>query len=124
MEIVVAEVGATPADDQIYRITFDGSVTDEPGFVAFGGQADQVSAALKERYAEGMSLAGAFAAALAALAASGNGERTETCRPAGSGHPGPDPRPPHLPPHPRRPPRGAARRGPPAEDRPGDPCRG
>ena len=39
VEIVVAEVGASPSDDQIYRITFDGSVTDEPGFVAFGGQA-------------------------------------------------------------------------------------
>ena len=42
VEIVVAEVGARPSDDQIYRITFDGSVTDEPSFVAFGGQADQV----------------------------------------------------------------------------------
>src|SRR5215471_6417061 len=78
VEIVVAEVGITPADDQIYRITFDGSVTDEPGFVAFGGQADQVSAALKERYADGMSLSEAFAAALAALSTPGNGgERTE-----------------------------------------------
>jgi proteasome alpha subunit len=76
VEIVVAEVGPTPADDQIYRITFDGSVTDEPGFVAFGGQADQVSAALKERYADDMSLSDAFAAALAALSASGNGEYT------------------------------------------------
>ena len=76
VEIVVAEVGATPADDQIYRITFDGSVTDEPGFVAFGGQADQVSAALKEHYADNMSLSEAFAAALAALSAPGNGEYT------------------------------------------------
>jgi proteasome alpha subunit len=77
VEIVVAEVGAQPADDQIYRITFDGSVTDEPGFVAFGGQADQVSAALKEHYSDDMSLSEAFAAALAALTAPGNGERTE-----------------------------------------------
>jgi proteasome alpha subunit len=77
VEIVVAEVGERPEGDQIYRITFDGSVTDEPGFVAFGGQADQVSAVLKEQYSEGMSLAEAFAAALAALAAPGNGERTE-----------------------------------------------
>ena len=77
VEIVVAEVGARPADDQIYRITFDGSVTDEPGFVAFGGQADQVSAALKERYSDDMSLSEAFAAALDALSAPGNGERTE-----------------------------------------------
>ena len=77
VEIVVAEVGQQPGDDQIYRITFDGSVTDEPGFVAFGGQADQVSAALKEHYSEGMSLAEAFSAALDALAAPGNGERNE-----------------------------------------------
>jgi len=77
VEIVVAEVGARPGDDQIYRITFDGSVTDEPGFVAFGGQADQVSAALKEGYSEGMSMSEALAAALAALSAPGNGERTE-----------------------------------------------
>jgi proteasome alpha subunit len=78
VEIVVAEVGTTPADDQIYRITFDGSVTDEPGFVAFGGQADQVSSALKEHYSDGMSLSEAFAAALAALSTQGNGgERPE-----------------------------------------------
>src|SRR6266436_178702 len=77
VEIVVAEVGDQPGGDQIYRITFDGSVTDEPGFVAFGGQADQVTAVLKERYSDGMSLAEAFAAALAALAAPGNGERSE-----------------------------------------------
>jgi proteasome alpha subunit len=77
VEIVVAEVGTEPEADQIYRITFDGSVTDEPGYVAFGGQADQVSAALKERYSAGMSLPEAFAAALDALSVSGNGERTE-----------------------------------------------
>jgi proteasome alpha subunit len=77
VEIVVAEVGITPADDQIYRITFDGSVTDEPGFVAFGGQADQVSAALKEHYSDDMSLSEAFASALAALSVPVNGERPE-----------------------------------------------
>ena len=69
VEIVVAEVGARPDDDQIYRISWDGSVSDEPGFVAFGGQADQVSATLKERFSDGMSLTEALAAALAALAA-------------------------------------------------------
>jgi len=72
VEIVVAEVGITPDNDQIYRITFDGSVSDEPGFVAFGGQSDVVTAALKERFHDGMSLAEALGAALAALAAPGN----------------------------------------------------
>ena len=121
VEIVVAEVGVSPSDDQIYRITFDGSVTDEPGFVAFGGQADQVSAALKERYSDDMSLSEAFAAALAALSAPGNGERARhrvRRRPARGGHPRPCPRPQDLPPHPGRPPGRTARRGPP---RPG--CR-
>jgi proteasome alpha subunit len=92
VEIVVAEVGMTPDNDQIYRITFDGSVSDEPGFVAFGGQADQVSARLKERFHDGMSLAEALGAALDALTApntnnqgsagssassAGNGQQTE-----------------------------------------------
>ena len=77
VEIVVAEVGEQPSGDQIYRITFDGSVTDEPGFVAFGGQADQVSAQLKERYSDGMSLAEAFGAALSALSVPGNGDSKE-----------------------------------------------
>ena len=67
VEIVVAEVGLQPDDDQIYRISWDGSVSDEPGFVAFGGQADQVAGALKERFSDGMSLTEALAAALAAL---------------------------------------------------------
>ena len=67
VEIVVAEVGLTPDNDQIYRISFDGSVSDEPGFVAFGGQADQVSAALKEHFHDGMSLTEALGAALTAL---------------------------------------------------------
>ena len=69
VEIVVAEVGLRPDGDQIYRISWDGSVSDEPGFVAFGGQADQVASALKERFSDGMSLTEALAAALAALSA-------------------------------------------------------
>jgi proteasome alpha subunit len=69
VELVVAEVGTRPDNDQIYRITFDGSVSDEPGFVAFGGQADQVATVLKERFSDGMSLTEALGAALAALSA-------------------------------------------------------
>jgi proteasome alpha subunit len=68
VEIVVAEVGKTQDDDEIYRITFDGSVADERGFVVMGGQADQVAAVLKNQYRDGMSLAEAFAVAIGALA--------------------------------------------------------
>jgi proteasome alpha subunit len=76
VEIVVAEVGQRPELDQIYRITYDGSVADEHGFVVMGGQADQVSRLLKERYSEGMTLPAAFAAAISALAGA-NGERPD-----------------------------------------------
>ena len=40
VEIVVAEVGTTPETDQVYRLTYDGSVADEHGFVAMGGGAE------------------------------------------------------------------------------------
>jgi proteasome alpha subunit len=77
VEIVVAEVGDAEEADQIYRITFDGSVADEHGYVAMGGQADQVAAVLKDHYADHMPLADALASAIAALSGQGNGERPE-----------------------------------------------
>jgi proteasome alpha subunit len=42
VEIVVAEVGQTPDRDQIYRLTYDGSVADEHGFVVMGGAAELI----------------------------------------------------------------------------------
>ena len=77
VEIVVAEVGDSADGDQMYRITFDGSVADEHNFVAMGGQADQVAAVLKERYAPGLPVAEALGGAIAALSGQGNGERSE-----------------------------------------------
>jgi proteasome alpha subunit len=73
VEIVVAEVGQTAAEDEIYRITFEGSVADEHDFVVVGGQADKVAAVLKERYSQSMSLTEAMGLAIAALAGQGDG---------------------------------------------------
>jgi proteasome alpha subunit len=69
VEIVVAEVGEGPHDDQLYRLTFDGSVGDEHGFVAMGGSAEQITAGLKERWTEGMALEAALKLAVELLAA-------------------------------------------------------
>ena len=55
VEIVVAEVGATAEEDQIYRLTYDGSVADELGFVAMGGAAEPIETALKDRWSPGLS---------------------------------------------------------------------
>lgn len=71
VEIVVAEVGESPVSDQIYRLTYDGSVTDEQGYVAMGGATEPIEQALKERYAPGASLGDALALAVSVLSASG-----------------------------------------------------
>ena len=77
VEIVVAEVAEVPAEDQMYRITFDGSVNDEHGYVAMGGQADAIATVLKEHYADNLDLTGALAAAIAGLTTQANGDRSE-----------------------------------------------
>jgi proteasome alpha subunit len=71
VEMVVAEIGDQVEDDQMYRLTFDGSVADEHGFVAMGGLSDQITTALTERYAEGLSLQEAVTLAVAVLAEQG-----------------------------------------------------
>lgn len=49
-EILVASVGATTNENELFHILYDGSVTDRQGWVAMGGQSDQLGDALKERY--------------------------------------------------------------------------
>jgi proteasome alpha subunit len=69
VELCVAEVGTTAESDQLYRLTFDGSVVDEPDFVVMGGQADAVSANLRENFRGGLPLREALAVGVAALSA-------------------------------------------------------
>jgi proteasome alpha subunit len=69
VELCVAEVGDTPKSDQLYRLTFDGSVVDEPDFVVMGGQADVVSANLREHFLPGMGLGEALRVGVQALSA-------------------------------------------------------
>jgi proteasome alpha subunit len=77
VEIVVAEVGKIEDDDQIYRITFEGSVAEEHGFVVMGGQADKVAGVLKEHYSAGMDMPTAMGVAMTALESQGDGDKTE-----------------------------------------------
>ena len=47
VELAVAEVGAhARTADHLYRLTFDGSIADEHGFIVMGGQAEQVAEAV------------------------------------------------------------------------------
>jgi len=75
VELVIAEVGDTADRDQIYRLTYDGAVFDESGFVVIGGPADAVSGVLKNTYEHGASLGATVRTAVAALARDGNETR-------------------------------------------------
>jgi proteasome alpha subunit len=74
VEIVVAEVGATSAEDQIYRLLFDGSVGDEQGFVAMGGSADAIAASLAVHWRNSWTLQEAVRGAVELLAEHGDDE--------------------------------------------------
>lgn len=72
VELCVAEVGGRgDGDDQLYRISFDGSIVDEPRFVVMGGETEPVAAALEESFQSGWSLAEALRASVAALGSVG-----------------------------------------------------
>ena len=77
VEICVAQVGASPEADELYRVTYDGSVMDEPGFMAMGGQAEAISNVLRERHDTGADLPTALALAAEALGSVG-GENGQT----------------------------------------------
>jgi proteasome alpha subunit len=84
VEIVVAEVASAQDGDQMYRLTYDGSVADEQGFVAMGAAADQISEHLRRDWRPGLPLADALRLAVTALrgavagAPAGNGEAAPT----------------------------------------------
>src|ERR1700709_283855 len=69
VELCVAEVGDTPEADQLYRLTFDGSIVDEPDFVVMGGPAEAVPGPLREPFSTGMGLSDALQVGVRALSA-------------------------------------------------------
>jgi proteasome alpha subunit len=71
VEIVVAEVGADAGGDRMFHIFYDGTVVDEDGFTVLGGEAEAITARLKETYQPGLALEDALGASVAALAGPG-----------------------------------------------------
>ena len=69
VEILVVEVGGEGAENELYRISFDGSIGDERGFAAIGGQAEELKAYLKDKYKSGLNLEEALKLAVKALEA-------------------------------------------------------
>jgi proteasome alpha subunit len=56
VEILVGQVGDSPANNELFHIVYDGSVADEHQYVGMGGRADELTSHLKDSFQEGMSL--------------------------------------------------------------------
>ncbi|WP_309108311.1 proteasome subunit alpha [Arthrobacter sp.] len=67
VELAVVEVASRQDEDHLYRLTFDGSIADEKGFIVMGGQAEQVSAAVEAGWQRELDLAGAVRLAMRGL---------------------------------------------------------
>ena len=71
VELCVAEVAhhGETKPPELYRITYDGSIADEPHFVVMGGTTEPIITALNESYSENVELADAVKVAVDALRA-------------------------------------------------------
>jgi len=67
VEILVGEVDGEIEGTSVYHVLYDGSVTDEHGFVAIGGHAEDLTESLKGRYQSGWNLATAVKTAVEVL---------------------------------------------------------
>ena len=79
VELCVAEVAhfGETKPPELYRITYDGSIADEPHFVVMGGTTEPISTALNESYTENASLSEAARIAIDALTAGGGNGGSE-----------------------------------------------
>ena len=76
VELCVAEVAhfGETKPPELYRITYDGSINDEPHFVVMGGTTEPIAEKLNENYTENAGLSTAAKIAIDALKAGTNGE--------------------------------------------------
>ncbi len=72
VEIIVVEVGLAGQPNQLYRISFDGSIYDDVGFAVIGGRAEAIQLAMKSRYRADAALAEALPWCIEALEQGGN----------------------------------------------------
>lgn len=94
VELCIAQVGSAYGSDELYRVTFDGSVVDEPRYMVMGGQTDPIVSKLGDTFTDGMDLAQAvdvavrgIGAAAGGTSAAGNGNDTSRKGSGGGGLP-------------------------------------
>jgi proteasome alpha subunit len=83
VELTVAEIGQTAEEDQVYRLTYDGSVTEEHGFIVMGGATEPTAEVLKAEHSSDLDLQAAVRLAVRALSAVPDGAEARTITPEG-----------------------------------------
>ena len=68
VEILVAEVGHEPVDDQLFHIQYDGTLVDETDYTVLGGEADAIRERIGAAFTADADLGTAIGAAIGALA--------------------------------------------------------
>ena len=68
VEILVAQVGESAENDELYHILYDGTVMDEEGSTVLGGQAEQIAEAMDSRFSTDMDSGAAIRLGAAVLA--------------------------------------------------------
>ncbi|NLT31444.1 MAG: proteasome subunit alpha [Propionibacterium sp.] len=76
VELIVAELGVTADRDEIYRLTYDGSVADESNYAVMGGATEAIGAVVAEGYHDGIGLDDAVRLAVHALGSDGTEHRS------------------------------------------------
>ncbi|MCW2646292.1 MAG: proteasome alpha subunit [Pseudonocardiales bacterium] len=84
VELCLAEVGQNPADDQLYRLSYDGTIVDETAaaFLVMGGQADALTTHMRREFRAGLALGDALTVAVEALASVGGSDGATRSLPA------------------------------------------
>lgn len=70
VELLVAEVGDTPAADRLFHILYDGTLLDEKRFCVLGGDAEGIAARLTNAYRDDLDVGAAVRVAVEALSGS------------------------------------------------------
>ena len=60
VEILIAELGVDGEDNKLYRVSYDGTLSDERGYAAIGGKAEELVTALGELWSADLDLDGAI----------------------------------------------------------------
>jgi proteasome alpha subunit len=64
-------VADSPSGDQLYRLSYDGTITDHPDFLVMGGQAEAVATTLRSSFSAGLALPDAITLAVSSLGSTG-----------------------------------------------------